>query len=342
MVGIFWCLCIGASLLFTPAPLLADLMNRGEATTKSAGMWRWLLSDDPRGGVLLWQIRGPRTLLAMFSGGSLAAAGVLSQGVFRNPLASPSLVGTQAGAVLLAVLAFAGFHGTSLQGLLITSRLGVAAVPISAIIGCWLTHSVVSACLRSGRWGGTKELILLGLALHIVLGGVTAWVLSSTFYRGDLSIQIIRWMMGSYAYGSGWEVVLIMVTFVAGGVLSLGLLRSLDVYALGEDLSRSLSVSTDQLRSRALAAVSLWVGGSVATSGGVPFVGLVAPHIARYFIGPRHGPVAALSVLIGSALTMAADVIARSCRYPEEMEVGIILTLFGGGFFLFLLLLPQR
>lgn len=323
VLSIAWTAWVCAALLslFYASQGYESLCLLWEECTQQQRMWAY---------ALYFEIRLPRTLLALLSGASLAAAGVLSQGVFRNALASPSLVGSQSGGVLCAVIAFAWFPVSQAPWM----------IPLSAILGCLMTHSMVSLALTVKRWMHSGELVLLGLAVHILLGGLSAWVLSGTFYQGEKSLMIIRWLFGSYAYGSWWDVALMCITTTLGGLLCWKIVRPLDVYALGEDVARSLSVRTSLLRHRSLGAISLWVGGSVASSGGIPFVGLVAPHLARLLVGPHHRTLLVLSVLIGSTLTLVSDVLARSVRYPEETEVGILLTLFGGIFFLALLLRP--
>ena len=328
---------LGVAALALLGALLLSLFYVPHSVTKSSFHHLcWFLSsctEEQRllSSHLLFHIRLPRTLLALLSGASLAAAGVLSQGIFRNALASPSLVGSQSGGVLFAVMAFAWAPGP----------YSFTLIPLSAVLGCLLAHGVVSFIMAVKGWY-SQDLVLLGLGVHILLGGVSAWILSSTFYQGERSLMIIRWLFGSYAFASWWDVALIITTFVLAALLCFRVLRSLDVYVLGEDVARSLSVSTSLLRHLSLGAVSLWVGGSVASSGAVPFVGLMAPHMARFFVGPRHGKLLSLSLIIGASLSLYGDVLARWLRYPEEIEVGILLTLLGGGFFLLMLFSREK
>lgn len=286
---------------------------------------------------ILFDIRLPRTLLSALSGASLAVAGVLSQGIFRNPLASPSLVGTQSGGVLFAVV---GFHLLAPSG-------WPGIVPALAILGCLLSHLIISGALfRQSRKQGkaymlAHDLVMMGLAIHILLAGITTLILSVALTDMDRSLVIFRWLFGSYTFASWSDVALIFSTFVLAGIMAVPLAYQLDVFSLSENEAISLSLNTHQLRQKVLFAISLLVGGSVAACGGIPFVGLMAPHAARLMVGAAHRHLLMASALIGMILTLACDVLARTVIYPEELEAGVLLVTLGGLFF-FSLLLKKR
>ncbi|MCY4381445.1 MAG: iron ABC transporter permease [Proteobacteria bacterium] len=279
---------------------------------------------------ILTQVRLPRTLVVLLSGASLALAGALSQGIFRNSLASPSVVGSQSGGVLFAVIGFS----------LAEYYHWPVMIPVLTILGCMLAHSLISGVFYyfSGRGGiAGDDLVILGFAIHLFLGGLTTMFLSFNLADVEKSLAILKWLFGSYAMANWSDVWLMMITMTLGGVIAFSHSRDLDVFSLSNDEARSLSLNTERLRQIMLFGISVLIGGSVASAGGIPFVGLMAPHIARLFVGGNHQWLFRVSLIIGPILTLLCDTIARSLRYPEELETGIILTILGGPFFIFLL-----
>ena len=329
---LFFCLIVifNLSLFISPSETDSWLRFLGLGILSE---FREISGEAGVGGRILFDIRLPRTLLSALSGASLAVAGALSQGIFRNPLASPSLVGTQSGGVLFAGVGFHLLAPTGWPGL----------VPAAAILGCLLSHLMISGALfyQSRKQGLaymlSHDLVMMGLAIHILLAGITTLILSVILTDMDRTLVIFRWLFGSYAFASWSDVALVTTTLVVAGVMAAPLAYQLDVFSLSENEAISLSLNTHQLRQKVLLAISILVGGSVAACGGIPFVGLMAPHVARLMVGAAHGQLLSASALIGMILTLTCDTLARTVIYPEELEAGVLLVALGGLFFLSLL-----
>ena len=277
---------------------------------------------------LLFGIRLPRIALVMTCGASLAAAGVISQGLFRNPLASPSILGTNAGGVLGAILVFyTSSHWHSWQTL-----------PIGAFLGS-VTASFIILALTSSKLGqNTSNLIICGFALASLYSALSSMVLSILLSDIEKSSHIMRWMMGGFS-GKPWHHLIIGIpTSVIGLAIAKSLCQKLDVLTLGEDLAHSLSVNVRNLKIVGVTVIALLVSTSVSIAGMLPFVGLMVPHISRKMIGSTHQKLLFLSVLNGMSLVLLADLIARTMIAPKEIEVGAITSIVGVIFFFVILM----
>jgi iron complex transport system permease protein len=277
---------------------------------------------------ILFDIRLPRNLLAMLSGASLALAGAISQGVFRNSLASPSILGTNAGGVLAAILVF---H----FGLAWESSFYLPGASILGSIGSTL---LVLAIFSHQRMQSLGALLLLGFSLNAFLTGMTSFVLSFLLNDYEKSTSALRWILGSYSAASWNEVWIVLSTFILGLGVSIPLAYKIDVLSLGSEIARTLSVNPDKLKTISIVSLSILVGGSISVAGGIPFVGLIVPHICRMFVGPNHKKLFVASIINGATLTLICDFIARNIRYPEELEIGALTTLTGAPFFIWLLI----
>lgn len=280
--------------------------------------------------LIFWDIRLPRALLAALSGASLGIAGALSQGIFRNPLASPSLVGTQSGGVLLAVI---GFH--------LLNLINWSTIALLTITGCFITHLIIAAMLfglnRRHHQLRADDLVIVGFAIHIFLGGVTTLILSTTITDADKTLAIFKWLFGSYALATWTDVAMLSVATAGGLSLALAIAYRLDVFSLSQHEAASLAVRPHRLTQQAMLGVSILVGGSVASCGGIPFIGLMAPHMARLSVGGAHGRLIPAAALIGIILTTSCDTLARTIIYPYELETGVLLITLGAPFFIFIL-----
>ena len=282
---------------------------------------------------LISAIRAPRSLGALAAGALLGLAGALAQGLFRNPLADPYLLGSAAGAGLgVVVVIFAGSvagtrFGLANAGWLLQLGL-VGAAFVGALVGVMLT-----LLLASGA-GRPMLLLLAGVVVGVLLSAVSdlLMLLSPEAMRGKQAF-----LLGTTGF-LGWDSVLLM----AGGLLvalplALRVSRVLDVLVLGEATATSLGVDLPRLRLLLVLLMALCTGAAVAQAGLIAFVGLVAPHLVRRLVAVRHGPLLGLSALAGGVLLLAADVAARSVIAPEELPVGVLTAVVGGVYLLVLL-----
>ncbi len=281
---------------------------------------------------ILIDIRLPRVLAACLIGGALAAAGVLTQGLFRNPLASPSVIGISSGGVLGAILAF--YLGLNLVSLWI--------LPLFALIGCVLTTTVLLRFARDPRGFPIEDLLLIGFALNGILSALTSFLLSLSLNDYDKAPAMMNWMLGTLS-GKTWE-----HCMIAAGPLILGILFAqklayrFNVLSLGNDVAQTLGIDLKRLRTEAVLLVSILVGTSVSLSGMMPFIGLIVPHFTRILVGPDHRQLLGLSVINGMTLLMLADLLARILIPPQEIQVGVLISLIGSPFFLWMLYQRRR
>lgn len=279
---------------------------------------------------VFWEIRVPRVLLAALVGGSLALAGAGVQGLFRNPLADPALIGVSAGAALGAVLCF--FFGW--EGL-----LGGWFLPLAAFAGGLLAVLILMSFHSGFAAGGTAKLILAGVALNAMAGSVLGFFLFSA--SDDALRSMTFWTLGSCA-SAQWPQVLILLVFLAAGSFILRRhARALDALQLGEEQAAHLGVPVARVRGETIAAAALLVGAATAFAGTIGFIGLVAPHMARLLLGGLHRLVLPAALLLGAMLLVLADLGARTLTAPAELAVGILTAAIGGPFFLWLLRRPS-
>jgi iron complex transport system permease protein len=279
----------------------------------------------PQQDAVLWNIRLPRIVLAALVGGALALAGAVLQGVFRNPLADPSLVGVSSGAALGAVAAIVvGF-----------TPFGLASLPVAAFVGGMLAMLAVYGFARQGGRTEVVTLILAGIAINAIAGAATGIFF---FLADDVQLRsIVFWTLGSLG-GATWRSVWAVLPFIGTGMLLLPRWgRQLNLLVLGEREARHLGVNTEAMRFLLVALAALITGASVAVAGVVGFVGLVVPHIIRLIAGPDHRLLLPASALAGATLLLLADLAARTLVLPRELPLGVVTALAGGPFFLWLL-----
>jgi iron complex transport system permease protein len=271
--------------------------------------------------LIIRELRVPRTILALGVGAALGLAGAVMQGVTRNPLADPGLLGINAGAGLAVV--------TSIYVFGVGSTLTTVWV---ALVGAAIAGMVVFGLGSSGRGGATPvKLSIAGAAVSALLASVT----TSVLLLDAATLEVYRfWVVGSVA-GRGMDVVwTVLPFFVVGGLLAFGSSRSLDSMALGDDVARSLGQRVAWVRAVAAVAVIVLCGSATAAAGPIWFVGLVVPHIARSLTGPAHRWLMPYSVLLGAILLTVADVIGRVVTRPGELEVGVVTAFLGAPIFI--------
>jgi iron complex transport system permease protein len=282
------------------------------------------------GEATLWLIRVPRLLMAVFVGATLATAGVVMQGVFRNPLAEPGVIGISSGAAV-------GASASIVFGL---SFLGPLTLPVFAFVGGLLATIVVYASARADGRTEVVTLVLTGIAVNAVGGAAIALFtyLGSTQERE----QIVFWQLGSLN-GTRWQDLAIVIPIAVVGIVAcLFLSGSLDLLALGERQAEHLGVRVERLRVFAIVVIALLTCAAVAFCGIIGFVGLVVPHLMRMILGPGHRLLMPASALGGAVLLLAADLVARTAIPGSELPIGMLTALIGGPFFFWLLRRTRR
>lgn len=271
------------------------------------------------------EIRLPRVLLGLEIGAALGLAGAAMQGLLRNPLAEPGLVGVSASAGLGAVLAFHFGVATAVSW----------ALPVSAMAGAGATTLLLLVIARRTR--GTLTLILSGVAISSLAVALTSLALNLAPNPYALS-EMLLWLLGSLKDRSMDHVLLILPFLIVGAGLVLLAGRGLDALTLGEEGAQTLGINLTRLRVMVIVATALLVGGAVAVAGSIGFIGLVVPHMLRPFVGHEPRRLLVPSALAGAALLVMADVVARSLPTNQEVMVGVVTALLGAPFFLVLVL----
>ncbi|MFP4463462.1 MAG: FecCD family ABC transporter permease [Guyparkeria sp.] len=325
-----------------PAVLLAALI--GLATGPTPMPLHELLAvlsginDDPLLAEVVWNLRLPRVIGAIIVGAALGAAGVALQGLFRNPLADPGLVGVAAGASLGAVGVIV-LGATWLAPL--TALTGSFALPIAAFIGALAATALVYrlAASRNGQ-AAVATLLLAGIAINAIAGAATGLLV---YAADDQQLRSLTfWSMGSLAH-AGWPLWTVSGLMVAIALALLPrLAAALNGLMLGEAVATHLGFPVDRIKRAVIVLVALAVGAAVAAAGTIGFVGLVVPHLLRMVIGPDHRYLLPASALGGALLLLLADAIARVIVSPAELPIGLLTALIGGPFFLWLLMRQTR
>ena len=318
-VAAFLSLSIGATgitLTSLPRVLSAMITGRYEA-------------DVAREQLVLIDIRLPRLLLGMFVGASLAVAGAMMQGMFRNPLADPGLVGVSSGAAVAAVATIALGNGLAAPWI---KTFGAYALPVSAFLGGITTTAILVGIVSRQGQLSIGTLLLAGIALaalNTALMGLIAFTSDDRELR-DLTL----WMLGSLS-GASWPKVFAVLPFalLVAAVLPT-LIRGLNGLLLGEAEAFHLGIDVEKTKRVIVVVTSAAVGASVAVSGIVGFVGIVVPHLVRLLVGPDHRVVLPASALLGAALVLLADIFARMLLRPAELPLGVVLAIIGAPIFL--------
>ncbi|MEX1281299.1 MAG: iron ABC transporter permease [Acidimicrobiia bacterium] len=271
---------------------------------------------------ILLELRLPRVVLGLAVGGMLGLAGGSYQGVFRNPLADPYLLGIAAGAGLGATLGFVAGGSATL-------------VPLAAFVGAIVAvtaSAAIAGSIRGGSRGPT--LILAGVAMASFLTAIQTWLLQQ---NAETLRQVYAWILGRLTT-VGWGEVVLLVPYAAlAAVVLLPHGRLLDVLGFGDDEARSLGVDVTRVRWVVLSAASLATAAAVAVSGLIGFVGIVVPHLVRLLVGSSYRAILPLSLLGGGAFLVAADLLARIVTAPSEVPIGVITAFVGAPFFLLVL-----
>ena len=282
---------------------------------------------DPTHRTILLQIRLPRVIVASCVGGSLAAAGVGFQGLFRNPLAEPYIIGASSGAALgVSIAIVLGLQST---------LFGLSSTAVLAFFGAISVVLLVLIIGLSSRSISVTTMLLAG----VVLGSmVNAIVSALMFFFDQKAVIILGWLLGSFASSHWGTATLVSLLGFLGCIGTLMHSRGLDAYSLGDEAARSLGLELLRFRIGIILSCTLLTAASVSVAGVIGFVGLVAPHLARNIVVSRHAFIIPMSILLGASLMLLADMVARTVIAPVEMPVGIITAILGSPVFLWLLL----
>lgn len=274
--------------------------------------------------IILKEIRLPRIILAFFVGSALAISGSVFQGIIRNPMVDPYIIGISAGAGTGVMIAL--FFGLEI--------LFLNLIPIFAFIGAILTVMVVYQLAKVGDKLPMLTFLLAGVAVAFILNALMSFLM---VLRTENLQQLVYWLMGSLA-GTNWDD-LMMITpyFSLAIIIIIFYLKDLNILLLGEESAHHLGVNVERVKLVLLGAASLLTASVVAVSGSIGFIGLVIPHIARMIIGPDHRKLIPLAAILGGLFLMVADTLARTVMAPLELPVGIITALAGGPYFIYLL-----
>ncbi|HOD03490.1 MAG TPA: iron ABC transporter permease [Anaerolineaceae bacterium] len=325
-----------------PRPYLLNLILLGAALILSvvvgsvwlapAEIWQWLNGQGGQtAGTILLQLRLPRTLLVAITGAALAGSGAAYQGLFRNPLADPYLMGVAAGGGLGAILAMSIRWPYTLAGMM--------AVPVAAFAGALLSALLVYQLARRQGGASTASLILAGIAISSFATALTSFLMLNA--TGELR-RALTWMMGG-ATLSGWLPVLAALPYVALGLGTLFTLgHALNVLQFGEEQAQQLGLPVARVRRLVVVAATLATAAAVSFAGVIGFVGLIVPHLVRLAWGPDYRHLLPLAAIGGASLLLLADVVARVAMAPQEIPVGIITALLGAPFFLWVLRSSKR
>lgn len=304
---------VGAVYL-PPARVATALFNPTSPTLSTADI------------AIVRELRLARILLAALVGAGLAAAGATFQGLFRNPLADPFVVGASGGAALGATIAIVG-------GLTWTFA-GFSAIPLAAFLGALGAVGLVYSISEVGGRSSVITLLLAGAALSTLLSAIVSLLM----LMSDEDLQTtFAWLMGGFS-GKSWDYLWTSAPYIILGSLALWLMaRPLDALASGDETAQSLGLPLKQTRGALVAAATLVTAAAVAGSGIIGFVGLIAPHAARLIFGATHHRLIPASAILGAILLVLADDLARTILAPIELPVGIVTSILGGIFFLYLL-----
>ncbi|MEN6396111.1 MAG: iron chelate uptake ABC transporter family permease subunit [Methanoregula sp.] len=282
-----------------------------------AGVPFFGLSGNNAASLILFDIRLPRVIAAMLVGAGLAAAGVVMQGLFRNSMADPYLLGTSSGGALGAALAIV--------------CLGGAFHSLLAFIGCLAASFIVYAIAQNKGRVQVEQLLLTGIAVSMFF----AAILSAIMYSSGQNLhQILFWLLGGF-WNVSWDDVKLGLIILPAALSLLLFSRELNIFSLGEDDATHLGVNTERLKIILLGISSLITGIAVAIAGCIGFVGLITPHVVRFVVGPDHRVLLPASMLAGGILLTLSDTVARTIG--NEMPVGIVTAFLGAPFFIWLL-----
>jgi iron complex transport system permease protein len=281
--------------------------------------------------LIILDIRAPRAVLSFLVGSGLAISGVIFQGVIRNPMADPYVIGISAGAgtgVTIAVVFNLNWH-----------LFGLNTIPLMAFLGAIITVFIVYQLSRVGQKIPITTFLLAGVAMGFLLNAFMSFLM--VIGSNDLH-KIVYWMMGSFATVSWNDITIILPYYITSLLVLVFYLKDLNIILLGEENAHYLGVNVDKVKFILILAATLLAAAVVSVSGIIGFIGLIVPHIGRMLIGPDHRKLMPLSGFIGGIFLLISDDLARSLIPPLEIPVGIITALAGGPYFIYLLMKNKK
>ncbi|MHB8574864.1 MAG: FecCD family ABC transporter permease [Dehalococcoidia bacterium] len=320
--------------------VVAVAVSQGPVGIPLGTVWRVLLAHTTgirigawpaSAEAIVWEIRLPRVVLAGTVGATLACSGAGYQGVFRNPLADPYLIGVASGAGLGAAVAII----SPLRG----SWHGLSPLPLFAFVGAMTTVSISYAIARSGRAIPLATLILAGVAVSALANAAMSFLF---MIHNEKFLTVFAWLLGGFNASSWLTTVLVLPYVVAGSGVVLVFARILNVLQFGEEQAQQLGVPVERVKLVVLIAASLATAAAVSVSGLIGFVGLIVPHAIRLVWGPDYRRIVPFSIVLGAIFMILADLFARLIIAPQEMPIGIVTAFCGAPFFLYLLKRGRR
>jgi iron complex transport system permease protein len=316
-------------------------LTSGASDASALGLVReWLFGSSAgdaalsaRDRLIIYEIRLPRVVMGALVGAALAVSGAVMQGLFRNPLADPGLIGVSAGAGLGAVSMIVLGTGALAP---LSALLGAFSLPMAAFVGGLVTTLVLYQVATRRGQTSVATMLLAGIALAALAMAVTGVLI---FMADDRQLRDLTfWSLGSLA-GATWQKIAAVGPVIVLALAAMPFLaRGLNALALGEATAGHLGIPVQRLKYTAIVGVAAAVGAAVAVSGGIGFVGIVVPHLLRLMIGPDNRYLLPASALLGSALLLLADAVSRTIVAPAELPIGIVTALAGAPFFLWILL----
>ena len=319
---------LGFGVLAVAAVVLAPLIGSTSISLRRAFDWSTPFSDNTDAQIF-FVARLPRTLAGACVGASLAASGVVFQGLLRNPLATPYSLGVSAGAALGAMLAI------TFEWSLAAS--GISAVPLASFAGSFAAVAIVYALSRAKHRGlSTNVLLLAGVTLNAFFSALILFVQYFADYTD--TYRTLRWLLGDLDISSYGPLLAAAPLLVISFVVFAWLARPLNLLSVGDDSAESRGLNVGAAQRAAFLSASLATGAAVSVGGPIGFVGIIVPHLVRLMVGPDHRLVLPAAALFGAAFLVGCDVLSRTLIAPVTLPVGIIDTLIGGPFFLGLLI----
>lgn len=289
------------------------------------GLSSWYSVSDTATEAIVWDIRLPRVILALFIGSALAVAGAALQGLLRNPLAEPYTIGVASGASVgaAAVIIFVG-----------SGTLGALTLPLAAFLGALLTGVLVYRLAVVNGHLAVETLILAGVVMSSFMSAILSFMLT---LAGESLQQIVYWMMGSLGLRGSDDFIYTLPLILAGVILLCFFGRDLNILTFGDETAGQLGVSVERTKKLVLLLASFLTGLAVSMAGTIGFVGLIVPHLIRLVLGPDHRVLLPVSAIGGGIFLVWADLIARTIVAPVELPVGVVTAFLGAPFFMYLL-----
>ena len=318
----------GFGALTMAALILAPLVGSTSISLRRAFDWSMPFRDNADAQIF-FIARLPRTLAGAIVGALFAAAGVVFQGLLRNPLATPFTLGVSTGAALGAVTAITFNWSIAIAG--------ISAVPVAAFAGSLIAVAIVYALAQARHRGlSTTVLLLAGVTMNAFFSAVILFV--QYFASFADTYRTLRWLMGDLDVSSYQPILAALPASIAALAVFAWLARPLNLLSLGSDSAESRGLDVTRAQRAAFLSASLATGAAVSIGGPIGFVGIIIPHLVRLMVGPDHRLVLPAATLFGAAFLVGCDVVARTILAPVELPVGIITAMIGGPFFLWLLI----